>query len=425
MTRMPEITLLLSDVQRAMHEAIRAMARQHDIEAFLVGGAVRDWLIGLDRIDDLDYAVEGDAIAFAAELEAQHGGAVEEHPQFRTATWTWQGAAVDLAMARCEHYVRPAALPEVSPCPIEQDLRRRDFTTNAIAMRLRDGALIDPHAGQQDVRAGVLRAFHGNSFIDDPTRMLRGARYAGRFDFRVEEQTLGWMRAGLPHLRALSGERVRYDLALIFEDPQPERALALLQDWGAFKAMNIPVPPNEVIAQRYAAAREALRRQEWDIASLQLTPAALLHAVGWGALTYNIGQLGVARWIEWVPFEARVRDALVSLGALGTASAMLFRGRRSAQSELLGAFSGLALFLGYLFEKDTHKRQAMLHEWRDWRWVRPATSGDDLRALGIPPGPVYARLLQRLRKARLDEAVKSDEEERALLKTLIESDGVW
>ncbi len=422
---MPEMTTLLSDAQRAMHEAIGAMAQQQNANVFLVGGAVRDWLIGLNRIDDMDYAVEGDAIALAAELQAQHGGAVEDHPQFGTATWTWNGASVDLAMARCEHYAHPAALPAVSPCPIEQDLHRRDFTTNAIAMRLSDGALIDPFAGQHDVRQGRLRALHSNSFVDDPTRMLRGARYAGRFGFTVDGATLNWIHAGLPHLRALSGERLRYDLELIFEDPQPEKALALLQDWGAFKAMGIPVPPNESIAQRYQSARESLVANEWNFESLQMTPAAILRAIGWGALTYNIGQLGVARWIEWVPYEAHVRDALVSLGALGTASAMMFRGRRSRQSELLNEFSGLALFLGYLFERDTHKKQAMLCEWKDWRWVKPVTTGDDLLKLSIPAGPVYSRLLQRLRKAWLDDEVKSYDDERALLQKLIETEGVW
>ena len=425
MARMPDVTTLLNDAQRDTHAAIGRMAQQHAVNAFLVGGAVRDWLLGLAHIDDLDYAVEGDAIWLAAELQAAYGGEVLEHPQFRTATWNWNGASVDLAMARCEHYAQPAALPEVSPCPIEQDLHRRDFTTNAIAMRLSDGVLIDPFAGQRDLQNGVLRALHAHSFIDDPTRMLRGARYAGRFNFQVDGETLRWMHAGLPHLRALSGERLRYDMALIFEDPQPENALALLQDWGVFKAMGIPAPVNEAIAQRYAMAREALRANAWDVDSLQMSPAALLHAIGWGALTYNIGQLGVARWIDWIPFEAHVRDALVSLGALGTASAMMFRGRRSAQSELLSEFSGLALCLGYLFEKDAYKKQAMLHEWQTWRWVKPATSGDDLRAMGIPPGPAYSRLLQRLRKARLDDEVKSDDEERALLKTLIESEGVW
>jgi tRNA nucleotidyltransferase (CCA-adding enzyme) len=422
---MPELTTLLNDAQREMHAAIITMARQQNVNAFLVGGAVRDWLLGLNRIDDMDYAVEGDAIELAAELEARHGGEVEDHPQFGTATWTWRGASVDLAMARCEHYAHPAALPAVSPCPIEQDLHRRDFTTNAIAMRLSDGALIDPYAGRQDVTQRVLRALHANSFVDDPTRMLRGARYASRFNFNVDEQTLSWMHAGLPHLRALSGERMRYDLELIFEDAQPENGLALLQDWGSFKAMGIPVPPNDVIAQRYQQARESLMANEWHFESLQITPAAILRAIGWGALTYNIGQLGVARWIEWVPFEAHVRDALVSLGALGTASAMMFRGRRSRQSELLSEFSGLALLLGYLYEKDKHKKQAMLCEWKDWRWVKPVTTGDDLIKMNIPPGPVYSRILERLRKAWLDDEVKSYSEEQALLKKLIEAEGVW
>jgi tRNA nucleotidyltransferase (CCA-adding enzyme) len=423
--RMSDLTTLLNEAQRAMHEAIRAMAQGEQANVFLVGGAVRDWMAGVNRIDDVDYAVEGDAIGVAAALQAQHGGEVVEHPQFRTATWMLNGASVDLAMARCEQYAHPAALPAVSPCPIEQDLHRRDFTTNAMAIRLSDGALIDPYAGEHDLKSGVLRALHALSFVDDPTRMLRGARYAARFDFKIDEKTLEWIHAGLPHLRALSGERMRYDMELIFEEPQPEKALALLQDWGAFRAAGIPVPPNEAIAQRYANAREALMANEWNFESLQMPPAAILRAIGWGALTYNIGQLGVTRWIEWVPLEAHVRDALVSLGALGTASAMMFRGRRSRQSELLSEFSGLALFLGYLFEKDKYKKQAMLCEWKDWRWVKPATTGDDLIKLNVPPGPVYSRLLGRLRKAWLDDEVKSYDEEQKLLQTLIETEGMW
>ena len=110
---------------------------------------------------------------------------------------------------------------------------------------------------------------------------------------------------------------------------------------------------------------------------------------------------------------------------MGTASAMMFRGRRSRQSELLSEFSGLALLLGYLFEKDKHKKQAMLCEWKDWRWVKTVTTGDDLLKMNIPPGPVYSRILERLRKAWLDDEVKSYNEEQALLKKLIESEGVW
>jgi hypothetical protein len=406
-------------------DAIRDAADEIDTRVYLVGGAVRDWLLGLDAIDDLDFVVEGDAIAFVEELSRQRGGDVQTYPKFGTATWHLNGVSADIAMARRETYAHPAALPAVEPCDIETDLQRRDFTINAIAMRLRDFALIDPLAGQADLRAGMMRVIHARSFVDDPTRMLRGARYTARFDFDLEQDTQSALAEGLQYFRSLSGERVKYDLELNFEGPWPEKALNLLTEWGVFRAASIPAPEPGRLTERFALARARLAEGEWNLESLGMSGHDLTSAVGWGALTYNAGQLGVSRWAGWIPFEAQVRDALISLGALGTLSSTQFRSRRSRQSDLLRDFSGLALFLGYLFERETLKYKAMLCEWKDWRWVKPVTAGDDLRALGLTPGPQYSTLLTRLRKAWLDDEVKSYAEERALLQTLIETEGSW
>jgi tRNA nucleotidyltransferase (CCA-adding enzyme) len=128
----------------------------------------------------------------------------------------------------------------------------------------------------------------------------------------------------------------------------------------------------------------------------------------------------VSHWVDLIPFIAEVRDALVSLGALSTLSSQMFRGgKTSVNSALLKDFSGLALLIGHLFDPDALKRKAAICEWRDWRWVRPVTNGDDLRKLGVPPGPIYAKLLGRLRAAWLDSEVKSLAEEQALLSALI------
>lgn len=416
---MTDITSLLQPEQRELYHAIRRTADDLGMPAYIVGGAVRDWLLGMDAIDDLDFVVEGDAIAFAHALRERRGGAVREYPKFGTATWHDDRVSADLAMARRETYAHPAALPTVSPAHLEIDLRRRDFTINAMAMRLADGAVIDPLGGQADLRAGLMRVIHERSFVDDPTRMLRGARYAARFDFDLAPGTSESMVAGLPHFRALSGERVKYDLELIFENHAPERALARLGEWGVFRAAGIPVPERVALFERFAQARSVLAEGEWVLESLAMSDSDLVRAIGWGALTYNVGQLGVSRWAEWIPFEHHVRDALVSLGLLGTLTSAAFRARRSAQSDLLSEFSGLALFLGHLFERNVLKRKAMVCEWKDWRWVKPVTTGDDLLALGLPPGPAYATLLARLRRAWLDDDVKSYTEEQALLTKLV------
>jgi hypothetical protein len=138
---------------------------------------------------------------------------------------------------------------------------------------------------------------------------------------------------------------------------------------------------------------------------------------------YNQGQLPVSRWLQMVPFEHQLRDALVSLGALSTMSSQVFQTRTSQQAAMLGEFNGLALLLGYLFDPSALKRRAMQCQWKDWRWVRPAISGDDLKEMGVPPGPRYKLLLDSLRNAWLDREVESLEQERALLERLLQEAG--
>lgn len=421
---MIDLTSLLKPQQRFVFDAIRHAAQESGVPVYLVGGAVRDWLLQLPEIDDLDFVVEGNAIALAESLRQRHGGEVQAYPKFGTATWHVNDVAVDLAMARRETYPRPAALPRVEPSDLPTDLLRRDFTVNAMAMRLDDFTLIDPLGGRDDLQRGVMRVIHARSFVDDPTRMLRGARYAARFKFELDADTRIALEAGLPYVRALSGERVKYDLELNFEDREPEGALILLREWGVFEAAGIPAPPADQLAHRFRQAREVLWSGEWPVETLHMGLRDLLHAIGWGALTYNIGQLGIARWVDWIPFEHHVRDALIDLGPLSSLSSASFRARRSRLSELLHSFSGLSLFLAYLFETNKLKRDALLCEWKDWRWVKPVTTGDDLRALGLPPGPAYGRILSRLRKAWLDDEVKSYADEQRLLQQLIEVEGM-
>jgi tRNA nucleotidyltransferase (CCA-adding enzyme) len=409
---------VLTPDQRAVLQAIQSTAQREGVPAYLVGGAVRDWLLGRP-VGDLDVSVEGDAIAFARALQSEHGGDLQVYEKFRTTTWHSHGLHTDVATSRAETYSRPAVLPAVTPAPIEQDLQRRDFTINAMALRLADDALLDPFDGQADLQRGLVRALHARSFVDDPTRMLRAARYAARFGFAVEPGTLEWIAAGLPHFADLSGERVRYDLELIFDLPQPERALALLSGWGVFKSAGIAVPEDVALSARFEQARAKLMASEWDMDSLALGRADAARAAGWGGLIYNAGQMSASRWVGWVPFPSDLRDALVSLGVLSSLPSELFQGQPSRQSELLRPFEGLALFLGWLFDSSPRKQQAMWMEWHTWRRVHIATTGDDLRALGLPPGPAYRRLLARLRDAWLDGEVHSPEEERALLQRLI------
>lgn len=420
---MSTIHSLLTPEQIAALDAITRAANASGTGAYLVGGAVRDWMLGARGIDDLDITVEGDASAFAAALATEHGGDVQAHARFNTARWTFGGVPIDLTTAREETYAYPGALPRVTPAPIDVDLKRRDFAINAIAWRLSDGAVLDPFDGRGDLASRRIRALHARSFVDDPTRILRAARYAARLNFNVDDDTRRWIDAGLPHVRALSGERVKYDLELIFCDAAPAEALGLLASWGLFRALGIPVPDAAVLVARFGRIAQVLSAVDLDIGALGRESVALLQAAGWGALVYNEGQLPVTRWLDLAPFDAQLRDALTEAGLLSTLTPKLFQTRTSDQSAAVSNFSPLALFLGYMFDGNPVKRRAFNCEWKDWRWVRPATTGDDLRSLGLPPGPLYKTLLAQLRAAWLDGDVTSLEQERALLRRLISEQG--
>ncbi len=195
--------------------------------AYVVGGTVRDALLGIDRTD-LDVAIEGDAI----ELARSVGDPARVHDSFGTATVELDGLEVDLAATRSETYAQPGALPNVEwPVPLAQDLSRRDFSVNAMALPLQGRAeLIDPHSGHADLESGVLRVLHPASIADDPTRALRAARYAARLGFELESQTAELI--GGADLETVSPERVAAEMRRAAREPDPCKVFGLLASWG-------------------------------------------------------------------------------------------------------------------------------------------------------------------------------------------------
>src|SRR5262245_15777726 len=238
-----------ADARLWLLRAAGKLGEAHGHAVYAAGGVVRDLVRGrdADQMADLDLVVEEDGIAFARRLGEEIGGYLVLHTAFGTASI--EGGAtpdgtrlprVDVATARRERYPRPGALPEVSPAGIEEDLERRDFSVNAMAMALPPsawGQLHDPHGGAEDVLAGRLRVLHPLALAEDPTRIWRGARYAARLGLRPDA---GFRRAlALAHdlapYPALSGQRLLAELEVVMGEREPWRALALLLDWGALR----------------------------------------------------------------------------------------------------------------------------------------------------------------------------------------------
>ena len=241
---------------------------------YLVGGAVRDLLVGHGSVD-LDLAVEGDAVAASRELAERLGGDASEHGRFGTATVARRELAVDLATARRESYSRPGALPDVEPASLEEDLARRDFSVNAMAIALSEpgrGELRDPVGGFDDVAAARIRVLHDRSFIDDPTRLLRALRYEARLGFSLERETERLVREAVAAdaLATVSGARVRDELMDLLGEPAAPVAVGRMRDLGVAAALHpqLRAEPGLVASALLAAGETGADRALTALAAL-------------------------------------------------------------------------------------------------------------------------------------------------------------
>lgn len=343
-------------------DAVRAAS---DAPIYLVGGAVRDLLLGRGR-SDLDLVVVGDAAALAARLGAE----TVEHERFATAKARLDGHEIDVATARSESYAHPGALPEVEPAAdVESDLARRDFTINAMAIPLRgEPELVDPHGGRADLEAGLLRVLHRRSFEDDPTRALRAARYAARFGFGLERETEDLLRAA--DLDTISADRRRAELVRLAAEPEAARGFELLGEWGLVELRSGGIE----LANRVA---ELLAKPPWG----ELDPRGRNQAV----LVAALGPPGGEEKL------AGARPELPSIAVELAASHQPFE-------LLLARALGAEWLDRYLLE---------------WRSVALEIDGEDLIAAGVPQGPDIGRGLAAALRLKLDGELSGREQELA------------
>jgi tRNA nucleotidyltransferase (CCA-adding enzyme) len=352
-------------------------------DVHVVGGAVRDLLLGGAPLD-VDLVVEGDAAAVAARVAKALGGVVTEHDRFGTATVLAGGHAYDLARARTETYARPGALPDVSFGSLADDLRRRDFTVNAIAVGL-DGTVSAAPAAFEDLAARRLRVLHGASFLDDPTRLLRLVRYATRLRFAVEEGTAALAADAVAGgaLATVTPARIGGELRLLLREPAAGAALEWLASWGG--ALIPGLAFDAALAER---ARALLAPDGRD--DLLLLAVAVLGVDG----------AALPAWLDALGFPARERDAVVAAaaGAAEAAARLRDAGRPSEiAAALRGAPVELAALAGALGPAEAARR------WIDeLRHVALEIDGGDLLAAGVPQGPAVGRALAAALEAKLD-----------------------
>jgi tRNA nucleotidyltransferase (CCA-adding enzyme) len=373
---------------------------------YLVGGAVRDLLRGSDAVD-LDLAVEGDARPVARTLAERLGGSAREHERFGTATVRAGDLVFDLATTRTETYDQPGALPTVEAAPLADDLKRRDFTVNALAVALAGddlGHLYDPHGGLADLDAGVVRILHAGSFLDDPTRLLRAVRYETRLGFQIDEDTERAARAALAEdaLSTVSGKRVRDELMDLLAEHEAPAAVERMRELGLDRALHPALDPDPDLIASASLGAAAIGADRALAALAALISAAPDDLEGW------LGDL---------QFDARDRDAVARAAREAPAIARGLAERERMPSELRDLLVGeppealaLALALGAPSEP-------ILSWVTDLSGVALEIGGDDLLAAGVPEGPAIGTALEETLRRKLDGLVQGRDEE---LRTALE-----
>ena len=403
---MPNIASILNDrlnpTQARLLNLAGTVSSQHGLALYLVGGTVRDAMLGRQTID-LDLSVVSADPGFASVLARGLNGQVVASSLFGTSKLRIGDMVIDLAMARSESYAYPGALPSVVPGSIDEDLARRDFSVNAMAISINPdtwGDLLDPFGGREDLQRRLIKVLHPESFVDDATRILRAVRYAGRLGFQLEASTDQFMRRDISYLDTIKGDRVRHELVRIFHEERAESILRLTQDAGILSAIHPAFYLQESTLKGFRELN-AERTSDSDLLFLSL-------------LTYAALVSDRPALIRRLNLDSRLAGVVRDTGSVKDSYDRLDNPhlKRSQLHELLNPFIASAIKgCAIAVDRPVVARHLNLFL-SELRHVRPLLNGDDLIAMGVPEGPIIGKLLKEIMASRLDGLIATEVDEK-------------
>ncbi|OEU70233.1 MAG: polya polymerase [Desulfovibrio sp. S3730MH75] len=406
-------------------ETAGQMAEESGTEAYVVGGFVRDVLLTRPNLD-LDLVVEADGIEFAKKLAKKMSGRAKYHRKFKTAVVILpDGQRIDVATARLEYYEYPAALPTVELSSIKMDLYRRDFTVNALAVHINPssfGKLVDFFGSQRDLKDKTIRVLHALSFVEDPTRIMRAIRFEQRFNFRIGGQTFSLIKNALKLnlFSRLSGYRIIHELKLILEEDAVLASVKRMGELGVLEAIH---PLLALTKARTQVIEELETIISW-YSLLYLEPSISVWKTYFLGMCMGTSKTKMEQIYHRFSFSQTEEREFVHLReTIFWAAGNIMNIREDLKpSEIYEILHPVPLE-GVLFIMARTKRDMVKKYISQYltslRLQTIDISGDDLKNLGLIPGPQYAELLQRIKLASLDSLVKGRDEQLEFVKNLI------
>ncbi|MFH1888613.1 MAG: hypothetical protein ABH806_00815 [Candidatus Omnitrophota bacterium] len=397
------------------------LASSNNISAYLVGGFVRDLILGVKNLD-LDIVAERDGIRFAELLCSKLGAELIRHRRFGTATIiSEKGLKIDIATARREHYPEPAHLPEVERGTLKDDLLRRDFTINAMAISInrRDfGRLIDCFGGRQDLIGKKIRVLHALSFIDDPTRILRAIRFEQRYNFKIDPVTLGLLKeaSASKMLERVQPHRLRDELVMILKEGHPLKPLGRIEKLIGLSFVNHGLRLSKNTLALLKSSENQIKWFQKKYPKRRKLDTWLIYFTG------LLGQLGIdniksvskkfaLRKGEEKRMEIYKKSGKKIIRKLNSDAA-----RPSEIYRFLEPLSYEVIILIRAKSKDKRLRKNIDDFFGVYNGTRLHITGEDLHKLGLTPGPHYQKIFRRVLNAKLNGLVKTKKEELALIK---------
>jgi tRNA nucleotidyltransferase (CCA-adding enzyme) len=390
------------------------------LQVYVVGGYVRDLILGIDNLD-IDITVEGDGILFAETFARLYGCRVKSHSKFGTAVIVFpDGLKIDVASTRLEYYSSPGALPTVERSSLKMDLYRRDFTINTLAISLnsRDfGLLIDYFSGQRDLQDRIIRVLHNLSFVEDPTRVFRAIRFEQRLEFRIAKHTENLIKNAVKmnFLSKLGGKRLLTELIIILKEREPLRAIDRMASLNLLQFIH---PEIRLTAEIHRMLEEAGKMVSWfDLLFLErrydkwvVYFLVLVYGLDAASFTETCARLSLSEHYRQRLTERRLRASSV----LDEMQRRLGRGPEILRSEIFFWLDGLPvevlLYLMTVTRFEEIRKFVSLY-FTQLQGVRCSIGGEDLKALGIRPGPSFKKILEIVFRARLDNKAVTREQE--------------
>ncbi|MCX7918619.1 MAG: CBS domain-containing protein [bacterium] len=452
---------------------IGEVADQIGYTAFVVGGFVRDLLLNVPNYD-IDIVVEGDGITFARKFARIINGHCKSHKRFNTAIVTLANPLrgegmlapvqkIDIATARTEFYEYPAALPQVEASTIKHDLYRRDFTINAMAIKLNPtefGLLYDYFNGQRDLKKRTVRVLHNLSFVEDPTRIFRAIRFEQRYNFRIDKHTRHCLENALELelFAQLGNQRVREELVQILSEPNPIKAIRRMQELNILQFIHPQIRLNQALTQLFNSVQETLTwyRENFERIELRTQPSdwenqkqeatgekreekhsalCTLHSAIESWLLYFLALLDqldldtaltvcnrlvmpmyATTVVKQVKVETNtVLDNLAEPEINKPSRIYLVLYEKKLESVLFWLAKTVSPASKQYIQGHAQASEPVAEKIKrflaEYRFVQIFTTGNDLLNLGYPPGPEYKKILLSLLLAKLDGIVLTKEDE--------------